>query len=454
MSGSAPPPLLIVEDDLALQKQIKWSLDRFESVVASDRDSAMLQFRRHQPNVVTMDLGLPPDPDSVSEGFKLLQQLLELDPMVKVIVLTGQNEQANALRAVALGAYDFLAKPFDPEVLALTIDRASRLSELQAENRRLQALQLPDAMAGLITRDPDMLRIGRTIERVASSDASVLLLGESGTGKEVLAQGLHQASKRSGRFVAINCAAIPENLLESELFGYERGAFTGAAKTTPGKFETAHGGTLMLDEIGDLPMSLQAKLLRFLQERKIERIGGRQEIPVDVRVVGATHQDLKGLISEGRFREDLYYRLAEIVIDIPPLRSRQGDAVLLAHALLRRFAAEQRRGSMSFSDEALRAIEAYPWPGNVRELLNAVKRAAIMCEGQRVSREDLGLPAPVVGATDEVPDLNLRAIRETAERGAIVNALARSNGNIVKASEMLGVSRPTLYDLMHRLAIK
>ena len=456
MSGAATPPLLIVEDDLALQKQIKWSLDRFESVVASDRDSAMLQFRRHQPNVVTMDLGLPPDPDSVSEGFKLLQQLLELDPMVKVIVLTGQNEQANALRAVALGAYDFLAKPFDPDVLALTIDRAYRLAELQAENRRLQAMQLPDAMSGLITRDPDMMRIGRTIERVASSDASVLLLGESGTGKEVLAQGLHQASKRSGRFVAINCAAIPENLLESELFGYERGAFTGATKTTPGKFESAHGGTLMLDEIGDLPMSLQAKLLRFLQERKIDRIGGRQEIAVDVRVVGATHQDLKGLISEGRFREDLYYRLAEIVIEIPPLRSRQGDAVLLAHALLRRFANEQRRGTLSFADDALRAVEAYGWPGNVRELLNAIKRAAIMCEGGRVTREDLGLPAPAEDASSEAArsDVNLRAIRETAERGAIVTALARSNGNIVKASEMLGVSRPTLYDLMHRLAIK
>jgi two-component system, NtrC family, response regulator len=455
MSNASPAPLLIVEDDLALQKQIKWSLADFESVVASDRESAMLQFRRHQPNVVTMDLGLPPDPDSVSEGFKLLQQLLELDPMVKVIVLTGQNEQANALKAVALGAYDFLAKPFEPEVLGLTVQRAVRLAELQAENRRLQAVQLPDAMSGLITRDPDMMKIGRTIERVAGSDASVLLLGESGTGKEVLAQGLHQASKRSGRFVAINCAAIPENLLESELFGYERGAFTGATKTTPGKFETAHGGTLMLDEIGDLPMPLQAKLLRFLQERKIERIGGRQEIPVDVRVVGATHQDLKALIADGRFREDLYYRLAEIVIDIPPLRSRQGDAVLLSHALLRRFAAEQRRGSMSFNEEALRSIEAYPWPGNVRELLNAVKRAAIMSDGARVSREDLGLPAPAeASGGDEKTDLNLRSIRETAERGAIVTALARSNGNIVKASEMLGVSRPTLYDLMHRLAIK
>ena len=455
MSADTSGPLLIVEDDLALQKQIKWSLDRFESVTASDRESALVQFRRHQPAVVTMDLGLPPDPDSVSEGFRLLGQLLDADPHVKVIVLTGQNDQANALRAISLGAYDFLAKPFDPDMLGLTIERAFRLAELQAENRRLQAIQQPDAMAGLMTRDPEMVRITRMVERVASSDATVLLLGESGTGKEVLAQGLHQASKRSGRFVAINCAAIPENLLESELFGYEKGAFTGAAKTTVGKIETAHGGTLMLDEIGDLPHSLQAKLLRFLQERRIERLGGRQEIAVDVRVVCATHQDLKALIKETRFREDLYYRLAEIVIDIPPLRARQGDAVLLAHAFLRRFAQEQRRGSLSFSDDAIRAIDAHAWPGNVRELLNAVKRAAIMTDGQRVGADDIGLPVPASGEPrDDLPSLDLRAAREGAERQAIIAALARTNNNIVKASEVLGVSRPTLYDLMHRLAIK
>ncbi len=453
---STSNPLLIVEDDLALQKQIKWSLDRFESVTAHDRESALLALRRHQPAVVTMDLGLPPDPDSVSEGFKLLEQMLDVDPNVKVIVLTGQNDQAHALRAVAMGAYDFLAKPFDPEVLGLTIERAFRLAELQAENRRLQALHHPDAMAGLVTRDPEMLRIARTIERVAGSDATVLLLGESGTGKEVLAQGLHAASKRGGRFVAINCAAIPENLLESELFGYEKGAFTGAAKTTPGKIETAHNGTLMLDEIGDLPHSLQAKLLRFLQERTIERLGGRQEIPVDVRVVCATHQDLKSLIREGRFREDLYYRLAEIVIEIPPLRARVGDAVLLAHALLRRFAQEQRRGALAFGEDAIRAIELHPWPGNVRELLNAVKRASIMAEGERITAEDLGLPPPPTasGETAEQGDLDLRTVREAAERHAVVAALARANGNIVRASEILGISRPTLYDLMKRLAIK
>ena len=454
MSQSAPP-LLIVEDDLALQKQIKWSLDRFETVTASDRESALLQFRRHQPAVVTMDLGLPPDPDSVSEGFKLLEQMLAIDPTAKVIVLTGQNDQANALRAVALGAYDFLAKPFEPDVLTLTIERAWRLAELQAENRRLQALHQPDALSALITRDAEMMRIARTIERVASSDATVLLLGESGTGKEVLAQGVHTASKRTGRFIAINCAAIPENLLESELFGYEKGAFTGATKTTPGKFETANNGTLMLDEIGDLPHSLQAKLLRFLQERTVERLGGRNEIPVDVRVVGATHQDLKGLIAQGRFREDLYYRLAEIVINIPPLRARNGDAVLLAHAFVRRFAQDQRRPGLTFSDDAIRAIEQHPWQGNVRELLNAIKRASIMADSDRLTCEDLALPPPVTGEDGaEHSDLDLRTVREVAERQAIVSALARSNGNIVKASELLGVSRPTLYDLMKRLSIK
>ena len=459
MAGAQASPLLIVEDDLALQKQIKWSLDRFDSVTASDRESALVQFRRHQPAVVTMDLGLPPDPDSVSEGFLLLEQLLEIDANVKVIVLTGQNDQANALRAIGLGAYDFLAKPFEPDMLGLTIDRAFRLFELQSENRRLQTLHQPDALSGLITRDPAMLRTCRMVERVASSTATVMLLGESGTGKEVLAQGLHLASKRSGKFVAINCAAIPEALLESELFGYERGAFTGATKTTVGKIETANGGTLMLDEIGDLPLALQSKLLRFLQERKVERVGGRLEIAVDVRVVCATHQDLKAQIVEGRFREDLYYRLAEIVIEIPALRQRQGDAVLLAHAFLRTFSQEQRRGSMSFGDDALRAIESHAWPGNVRQLLSAVRRAVIMADGNRLSRHDLGLPGDPTeaggsAAVDAAGDLNLRTVRELAERQAVLAALARTDSNIVKAADLLGVSRPTLYDLMHRLAIK
>ena len=452
MSAEKLQPLLVVEDDLALQKQIKWSLDGYESVLANDRESAMAQLRRHGSPVVTMDLGLPPDADSVSEGFKLLEQILAAAPDTKVIVLTGQNGQANALKAVAMGAYDFLAKPFEPEVLNLCVERAFRMHELQAENKRLQALQASDAIAGLITRDPQMLRVCRTIEKVANTNASVMLLGESGTGKEVLARGLHQQSNRSnGSFVAINCAAIPENLLESELFGYEKGAFTGAAKTTPGKIETAHGGTLMLDEIGDMPMPLQAKLLRFLQERVVERVGGRQGIAVDVRVVCATHQNLAQCIKDGRFREDLYYRLAEIVVEIPPLRQRVGDAALLAHAFARRFAQEHGR-SLTLADDALRAIEAHPWPGNIRELENRIKRATIMADGSQITAPDVGFTD--ADGVDDDRSLDLRVIREAAEQRAVLAALARTDGTVAKAAELLGVSRPTLYDLMHRLGLK
>ncbi|WP_153131809.1 PEP-CTERM-box response regulator transcription factor [Dechloromonas hortensis] len=452
MSTEKRRPLLIVEDDPALQKQLRWSFDQFETLTADDRESALLQIHRHSPPVVTMDLGLPPDADSVSEGFRLLEQIVSTAPETKVIVLTGQNDRANALRAIALGAYDFFAKPFEPELLTLTIDRAFRLFDLQQENRRLQEMQHPAALAGLITRDAEMLRVCRTIEKVANSNATVLLLGESGTGKEVLARGLHDSSpRRKERFVAINCAAIPDNLLESELFGYEKGAFTGAAKTTPGKIETAHTGTLFLDEIGDLPLSLQSKLLRFLQERIIERIGGRQEIPVDVRIVCATHQDLSTLIKEGRFREDLYYRLAEIIIIIPPLRLRKGDPALLAHAFVRRFAAEQNCGNMVLTEDAIRAIEAHSWPGNVRELENCIKRSVIMADGSQITREDIGLNH---AAEDDSEFIDLRRVRDEAERRAIVTALGRANGNLMRASEILGISRPTLYDLMHRLGLK
>ena len=452
MSSDKGTQLLIVEDDLALQKQIKWSLDQFSAVTADDRESALVQLRRFAPPVVTMDLGLPPDADGTDEGFKLLEQMLIQAPDTKVIVLTGQNGQANALRAVAMGAYDFLAKPFEPEVLGLTVERALRLAELQAENNRLHAMRQPDSLGGLITRDPAMLKLCRTIEKVASANATVMLLGESGTGKEVLARGLHQASpRRSERFVAINCAAIPENLLESELFGYEKGAFTGAAKTTVGKIETANHGTLMLDEIGDLPMPLQAKLLRFLQERVIERVGGRQEIAVDVRIVCATHQDLKQLTTEGRFREDLYYRLAEIVVNIPPLRERVGDAALLAHAFVKRFASEHNRRSLTLAEDAVRAVEAHPWPGNIRELENCIKRAVIMADGNQITADDLGLSAP---EAESDASLDLRTVRDEAEKKAVIAALARSNGNVLRAAELLGVSRPTLYDLMHRFGMK
>ncbi|HNW00910.1 MAG TPA: PEP-CTERM-box response regulator transcription factor [Burkholderiaceae bacterium] len=453
MTTERTRPLLIVEDDLALQKQIKWSLDRFESITASDRASALQQLRKNTPAVVTMDLGLPPDADSVSEGFKLLQEILTFDPDIKVIVLTGQNDQANALRAVGMGAYDFFAKPFEPELLNLTVERAFRLFELQAENRRLQTLHQPDAMSGLMTRDPEMLRICRMVEKVATSNATVMLLGESGTGKEVLARGLHQSSsRRGGKFVAINCAAIPENLLESELFGYEKGSFTGAAKMTVGKIETANGGTLMLDEIGDLPFQLQAKLLRFLQERTIERLGGRQEIPVDVRIVCATHQDLKALSKEGKFRDDLYYRLAEIVVNVPPLRARAGDAALLAHAFVRRFSLEQKRPTMTLSQEAVRAVELHSWPGNIRELENCIRRAVIMADSSQISCDDVGLQG--LPEVEGESSLDLRVIRDNAEKAAIGIALGRVNGNMVKAAELLGVSRPTLYDLMHRLGLK
>jgi two-component system, NtrC family, response regulator len=452
VTSEKPRPLLIVEDDPALQKQLRWSFDKFEALTASDRESALAQIHRHNPAVVTMDLGLPPEADSVSEGFLLLEQILAIAPDTKVIVLTGQNDQANALRAVALGAYDFFAKPFEPELLALTIDRAFRLFDLQRENRRLQALQHPPALSGLLTRDGEMLRTCRTIEKVANTNATVLLLGESGTGKEVLARGLHEASSRkTERFVAINCAAIPENLLESELFGYEKGAFTGAAKTTLGKIETANRGTLMLDEIGDLPHTLQSKLLRFLQERVVERLGGRNEIPVDVRIVCATHQDLKALIKEGRFREDLFYRLAEIVITIPPLRDRTGDPALLAHAFVNRFAREQSRGNLTLSDDATRAIEAHPWPGNIRELENCIKRAVIMADGPQITREDIGLTQAI---DDESGFINLRQVRDDAERVAVVKALGRANDNLVRAAEILGISRPTLYDIMHRLGLR
>ena len=442
--------LLIVEDDPALQKQMRWAFDSCETVVADDRESAIAQLRRHEPAVVTMDLGLPPAPDDVTEGFALLREMLALAPDTKVIVLTGQHDRENAVKAVGLGAYDFFAKPFEPELLALTIERAFRMHDLQTENVRLIALSA-SPLSGLLTRDPGMLKICRTIEKVAGASVTVALLGESGTGKEVLARGLHALSPRADeRFVAINCAAIPDTLLESELFGYEKGAFTGAVKQTLGKIETAHKGTLFLDEIGDLPMPLQAKLLRFLQERVIERIGGREEIPVDVRIVCATHRDLKEQIRAGLFREDLYYRLAEIVVDIPPLRDREGDAALLAHAFVQRFARENARGSMTLADDALAAIDAHPWPGNVRELENCLKRAVIMADGSRITADDLGLQA--VG--EDLERLNLRQVRDEAERKAVLRVLARTNNNIARAAEILGVSRPSLYDLMNRFGLK
>jgi two-component system NtrC family response regulator len=450
MTTGARRTLLVVEDDPLLQTQMKWAFDGWDVAVASDREEAIAQVRRLEPAVVTLDLGLPPAAGDVTEGFATLEKIVELAPDTKVIVVTGQHDSANARRAVALGAYDFFAKPYDPAIVSLIIDRAFRMHDLQVENRRLLAAQGED-QGGIITGSPEMLEVCRMVGKVAATNAAVMLLGDSGTGKELLARALHEGSeRRERRFVAINCAAIPDTLLESELFGYEKGAFTGANKQTPGRIETANQGTLFLDEIGDLPLPLLSKLLRFLQQRTIERLGGRDEIPVDVRIVSATHQNLRDRIAKGLFREDLFYRLAEIVVTVPPLRDRSGDPAMLAHAFVRRYADEQKRGRLSLSDDAVAAIEHHPWPGNVRELENVIKRAVILSEGPVIRAKDLGLEAGVI----EDEPLNLREAREGAERREVARALARVNGNLSKAADLLGVSRPTLYDLLNRFGLR
>ncbi|MEE4154140.1 MAG: PEP-CTERM-box response regulator transcription factor [Erythrobacter sp.] len=442
------PILLIVEDDEGLQAQLKWAYDDFEVVIAGNRDSAIAALRSEAPAVVTLDLGLPPDPDGTSEGFAVLDAIMALKPDTKVIVASGHGARESALQAIEHGAYDFYQKPLDIDALGLIVRRAFNLHQIEDENRRLLRAASADktVLGRLITGAPEMVKVARTIERVASTSVSVMLLGASGTGKELLARGLHDASNREeGPFVAINCAAIPENLLESELFGHEKGAFTGAVKTTEGKIESAHGGTLFLDEVGDIPLPLQVKLLRFLQERTIERIGGRKTIAVDTRIVCATHQDLESMIAAGTFREDLFYRLAEIVVRIPGLAERHGDAVLLAKAFLKRFAKEMNPGVTGFAPDALAAIDAHEWPGNVRELENRVKRAVIMADGKLVSAEDLDFH----GAEEESAEvLNLKAAREQADRRVIRHALARSEGNISSTAKLLGISRPTLYDLL------
>ncbi len=444
--------LLVVEDDPGLQSQLKWSFEDFDVEVAENREEAIAHLRRLEPAVVTLDLGLPPDPGGVSEGFAVLEEILKLAPDTKVIVVTGHNDRTNALRAIAMGAYDFYEKPIDPELLSFTITRASRLFQIEQENRRLQAVHGTSALEGLIASSPEMLKVCRTIEKLAPTDVSTLILGESGTGKEVLVKALHKLSeRRDRRLVAINCAAIPEALLESELFGYEKGAFTGAAKTTQGKIEVASGGILFLDEVGDLPQPLQAKLLRFLQERVIERIGGRSEIPVDVRVICATHRDLPEQIQAGEFREDLYYRINEATIRVPPLRERQGDSLLLARAFLEKYAAELKRPIKGLTPQAVEAIEAHDWPGNVRELENRIKRAVIMADGTQISLEDLELPGP--NGQRDLDPFNLREVRENAESQAILRALARSDGNVSKTADLLGITRPTLYNLMKKFGL-
>ena len=443
--------LLIVEDDPGLLSQLKWCFEAYDVVTAEDRNGAITELRRHEPMVVLQDLGLPPNPQGVDEGLATLQELLKLSPHIKVIVVTGHGDQENALRSVALGAYDFYQKPVDTDTLQLLVERAFNMSELEGENRRLQSLASDSPLDGIIAASEGMLSVCRMIEKIAPTNVTTLLLGESGTGKELLARALHRLSPRvEEKFVAINCAAIPENLLESELFGHEKGAFTGAVKQTPGKIELADGGTLFLDEIGDMPLALQAKMLRFLQERVIERVGGREEISVDVRIVSATNQNPVELIRRDLFREDLYYRVSEITIDIPPLRDREEGRLILARNILARCVVQQGRSLIGLSDDANDAIEAYSWPGNVRELENKIKGAVIMADGKQITAADLGLDG---ADSSEIESLNLREVRQRAESKAIREALMKSFGNISRAAEQLGVTRPTLYDLLNKYGL-
>ncbi len=424
---------------------MRWCFDDVEVHMADDRESALALLRRVEPSVVTLDLGLPPDPGGSSEGFKTLEEILKLSPNTKIIVVTGREEKENAVKAVGMGATDFFQKPLDGDILSFVVNRAFRIAELERENKELIESHPISRINGVIATSTQMLSICRTIEKIAPADITTLILGETGTGKEVLAKAVHELSPRNkAPFSAINCAAIPDNLLESELFGYEKGAFTGATSTKKGKIELADGGTLFLDEIGDMPMALQAKLLRFLQERVIERVGGVKEIPVNVRVVCATHRNIQELISSGEFREDLYYRISEITLNIPALREREGDALVIAQAILKSTAKQMDRGTLSFGDDAIRAIQHYQWPGNVREMINKVRRSVIMTDGKVVSAKDLELD----DSPEETKDVfNLRHVRENAEKKAISMALQSCDFNMSKAAKLLGVTRPTLYSL-------
>ncbi|MCE7794989.1 PEP-CTERM-box response regulator transcription factor [Sphingobium sufflavum] len=443
------PKLLIVEDDAGLQRQLRWSYDEYQIFMAGDREEAIAILRAESPHVVTLDLGLPPDPDGVTEGFATLAEILRIAPDTKVVIASGHGERESARRSIAEGAWDFYQKPIDLDSLRHIVARAFHVHRLEAENVRLADRAPEDrrVLGGLVTGAPEMMAVARMVERVAPAEVAVMLLGASGTGKELIARAVHDASPRGGGpFVAINCAAIPETLLESELFGHEKGAFTGAIRTTPGKIEGANGGTLFLDEVGDIPLPLQVKLLRFLQERTVERLGGREAIRVDTRIVCATHQDVDAMMADGRFRDDLYYRLAEMVIRIPTLAQRPGDPMLLARHFLKRHAAAMNPAVTGFAPDAVAAIDSWTWPGNVRELENRVKRAVIMAEGKMVAARDLDLPGGEGDADGAI--VNLKAARERADRQAIRHALSRADGNISGAAKLLGVSRPTLYDLM------
>lgn len=442
--------VLIIEDDAGLRTQMKWALADFAVFTAGDRDTALRLFEKEQPPVLVLDLGLPPDPDGAGEGLALLETVLTRRPLTKVVVASGNEERGNALKAISLGAYDFHPKPVDPDALLLIIRRALYLYDLEQENAAMVG-DRASPLAGIITASPKLFQNCRMVERVAGANVAVLITGESGTGKEMFARGVHDCSPRADKaFIAINSAAIPENLLESELFGHEKGSFTGAVKQTIGKIEQAHQGTLFLDEIGDMPLNLQAKLLRFLQTRTIERVGGRKSIDVNVRVVSATNRDLAAMIKEGSFREDLFYRLNEVGIHIPPLRERPGDAVLLTKYFLTRYAKEFSRPVKGLSSEALAAVTAHAWPGNVREVENRIKRAVLMADGRLISCPDLDL------SPDETAPaaLTLRQARDEAQFVAVTRALSLADNNISSAAQMLEVSRPTLYDLMRSLNVK
>ena len=451
--------LLIIEDDPGLRSQLKWCFDGIEVLQAEDRDTALQALEEYHPPVVTLDLGLPPDPGGVSVGFEILETIASSYPESKVIVVTGQEDHENALKAISLGAYDFFQKPIDAKVLPLVVGRAFHLYQIENENRALRSQTRASPLDGIITSSPAMIRVCETVEKIAPTDLTALILGESGTGKELIARAIHKLSRYAdGSFVAINCAAIPENLLESELFGHEKGAFTGASSQKKGKVELAGGGTLFLDEIGDMPIELQAKLLRFIETRVIERVGGTKEIPVDVRIVCATHRQMDEMIESGAFREDLYFRISDISIELPPLRERDDDIVVLANAFVERFASEQGKPMRRLSPAAKAALMGYECRGNVRELEKMVRRAVIMSDESSLQPADLQLAPPSAVSEPQSDDgeasLNLADARGVAEKRTILRALERSDGNLSQAAKLLDVSRPTLYSLIDRLQIK
>ena len=450
--------LLIVDDNEDIRQQLKWGLNQdFQVLLAADANQALATFKSERPNVVVLDLGLPPHADSSVEGFRCLEEMLVLNPAVKIVMLTGNNERENALKAMRMGAFDFYAKPPVLSELKVIIGRAFHLSSIEEQNLTHScACQAdPACQWGMIGSCPEMQAVFATIRKVAASNAPILIVGESGTGKELVAGAIHEASlRRKGPFVAINCGAIPENLLESELFGHEKGAFTGAHITVQGRLQFAQKGTLFLDEIGELPVNLQVKLLRFLQEGTIQRVGGRDEISIDARTTCATNVDIAKAIEEGRFREDLYYRVGVITIKLPPLRERGDDILLIAECFLKQYAKENNKKPMRFSPAGVAFLKRHNWPGNVRELRNRVQRAVIMCEGTSVGPLDLGCDVEPQAAPPPKNDtFSLREARERMEREMIIEAMERQSGNILKAAEELGVSRPTLYDLMRKLSI-